>query len=182
MKSLKLITRRLLSAALLLAVCFAIAGHASVTHAQDLQTSVSIPSLNINAAITEIKLKQFPGGKITWDTLNLGLNVGHLEGTAWLDAPGNIVLGAHSELAERTPGIFYTLDRIKTGDAVVLANGSETRTYTVTQIYQVEFKDLNPIYPASSDIVTLITCDTGSYNASTGVYNKRLIVVAERSG
>jgi sortase (surface protein transpeptidase) len=50
----------------------------------------------------------------------------------------------------------------------------------VTEAYEVEVTDMAPVYPTTTDRITLITCDTGSYNASTGNYNKRLIVVAER--
>lgn len=141
---------------------------------------LNIPDLNISTPIVEIKIKQFPNGELTWDTQNLGMNVGHLEGTAWVDAPGNIVLGAHSELAKRQAGIFYDLDQLALGDKIQLINGAETREYVVTQSYEVEVTDMAPVYPTTTDRITLITCDTNSYDPETGAYNKRLIVVAER--
>ena len=151
-----------------------------IAQAQDNQPTLTIPSLAISAPITEINIQQFPNGSITWDTANLGMNIGHLQGTAWLDAPGNIVLGGHSELAERVPSIFYTLDQIQIGEVITLTTGAETRQYTVTQIYQVPYTDLGPVYPTTTERLTLITCDTDSYNTATGVYNQRIIVVAER--
>jgi LPXTG-site transpeptidase (sortase) family protein len=169
--------QRCLSALLLIAILgllstFAFASSSDVT--------LNIPALNINTPIVEIKIKQFPNGELTWDTQNLGMGVGHLEGTAWVDAPGNIVLGAHSELAKRQQGVFYNLDQLQIGDEIQLIRDAETREYVVTEAYEVEVTDMAPVYPTTTDRITLITCDTGSYNASTGNYNKRLIVVAER--
>jgi len=150
------------------------------TRANGSDVLLNIPALNISTPIVEIKIKQFPNGELTWDTQNLGMNVGHLEGTAWVDAPGNIVLGAHSELAKRQEGIFYNLDQLALGDEIQLIQGTETREYLVTQAYEVEITDMAPVYPTTTDRITLITCDTGSYDPATGKYNKRLIVVAER--
>jgi LPXTG-site transpeptidase (sortase) family protein len=152
----------------------------TVVGAQENQTTLNIPSLAISAPITEINIRQFPDNSITWDATNLGMNIGHLAGTAWLDTPGNIVLGGHSELEQRTPGIFYTLDQIQLGDVIVLSTADETRQYTVTQVYQVPYTDLGPVYPTDGERLTLITCDTGSYNTATGTYSNRIIVVAER--
>jgi LPXTG-site transpeptidase (sortase) family protein len=154
----------------------------AIAYAQDTGATLSIPSLNVTASIVEVNLRQFPNGKMTWDTQALGMNVGHLENTAWLDTPGNIVLGGHSELAQRTQGVFYMLVNIKMGDSIMLTRGEDTRQYIVTQIYQVDFDDLSPVYPTASELLTLITCDTGSYNTSNGNYNRRMIVVAERAG
>jgi LPXTG-site transpeptidase (sortase) family protein len=150
------------------------------TRADSSDVILNIPALNISTPIVEIKIKQFPNGELTWDTQYLGMNVGHLEGTAWVDAPGNIVLGAHSELANRKPGIFYELDELEIGDEIELVQDTETRQYVVSRMYEVEVTDVQPVYPTTNEQITLITCDTNSYDGSTGNYNKRLIVVAER--
>ncbi|MEO1443709.1 MAG: hypothetical protein AAFV33_25130, partial [Chloroflexota bacterium] len=48
--------------------------------------AIFIPSAGIYAPVITSIIR---GG--TWDVDNLGLNVGYLEGTAWVGRPGNIV-------------------------------------------------------------------------------------------
>ena len=169
--------RYTLSALLLIAVFGLVSGFA---RADSNDLMLNIPSLSIRTLIVEIAIMQLPSGEASWDTRNLGMQVGHLEGTAGLYETGNIVLGAHSELEQRRQGIFYTLNQIEIGDAVELVRDTETREYVVTQAYLVDIQDLSPVYPTSNDQITLITCDINSYDSATGEYHKRLIVVAER--
>ena len=42
----------------------------------------------------------------SWDISQLRTNVGHLEGTSWLNQNGNIVLAAHVELSDGTRGAW----------------------------------------------------------------------------
>ena len=182
MKHLKTVQNLLISTIILLAGFAAFAVFPSTIHAQDNGVTLTLPSLGLSVPVGEIGTRQLADGSTIWDMQNQGMNIGHLSGTAWLDTPGNMVIAGHSELAQRVHGTFYTLDQMKTNDTFTLSFGSETRQYTVTQVYTVDLSDLSPLYPTADERVTLITCDTGSYTASTGVYNKRIIVVGQRSG
>jgi len=138
--------------------------------------SIFIPTAGIYASIIRVFLENG-----SWNVDNLGNNVGHLEGTAWMGpAPGNIVLSGHVELRDGSPGVFAHIDELQVGALVVLKQGEEERRYAVTEIRVVEPTDLTPIYPTTTDRLTLITC--GDYDFIRNVYQERIVVVAERFG
>lgn len=137
-------------------------------------SSLLIPSAGIYAPIIQVYLD----GE-SWDVSQLGMNVGHLQGTAWLDSqPGNIALSAHIEMSDGRPGTFARLDEVQVGDLIILKESDAERRYTVTAVQNVAPDDLTPLYPSSSERVTLITC--GSYNFLQDAYLDRVVVVAER--
>ncbi|MDX1995162.1 MAG: sortase [bacterium] len=138
-------------------------------------TRLFIPSAGIEAPITQV----FLDSSGSWDVSYLGQTVGHLQGTAWLDdAPGNIVLSGHVELADGRQGVFATLDEVTQGEIIIITRGDEERRYVVTTVSEVEPDDLTPLYPTDEEILTLITC--GEYNFFSDQYEVRQVVVAER--
>lgn len=154
----------------------------SPTAAQDEGVSISIPSIDVNAPIVSVALRQYNNGITTWDVSRLRMTVGHFEGTAWFGDGGNILLGGHSESSRGRADIFFNLDQIQAGaEIVVTVNGTVYR-YSVVNVYRVNQDDLTPVYPTTHEQLTLMTCDVGSYNASTGEYQDRIIVVAHRVG
>jgi LPXTG-site transpeptidase (sortase) family protein len=135
--------------------------------------SLSIPTVNIYAPIITFYLDGVSWAIDPWEN-----NVGYLQGTAWVDVPGNIALGGHSEYPDGTPGIFNGLYGVNIGDPIYLnVNGSQRR-YIVTEKRSVRFDDLSVVYPTTSERLTLITCDIPSYDAGTNFYWERLVVVA----
>jgi len=174
--------KSLLSSLVLLVSITLFAAFPVIIHAQDTAVTLAIPSLNLSAPVTEIAAQTLSDGTTVWGTQNLGMQIGHLQGTAWLDAPGNMVIAGHSELAKRKHGTFYTLDQMQINDTLTLTYGTETRQYVVMEIYSVDASDASSLYPTDHERMTLITCDISSYNAATGVYSKRIIVVAQRAG
>lgn len=137
------------------------------------QASLYIPGAGVSAPIIPVYLS----GE-SWDVTQLGDNVGHLEGTAWLDKPGNIVLSGHVERRNGRPGIFASLNNLAAGDEIILLVEGSERRYRVSELKTVEPDDLTPLYPTTSDVLTLITCD--EYDFLQNTYQKRTIVVAER--
>lgn len=140
--------------------------------------TISIPSIGVSAPIVSIGIRSFPNGDVTWDTTELTTQVGFLQGTAWFGQGGNIVLGGHSELAERAPSVFYDLDQVAVGDEIVINSNGEEIRYRVTQVFNVSARDLSILYPSTTERLTIMTCDTSSL--SGGTYNRRDVVVAER--
>jgi LPXTG-site transpeptidase (sortase) family protein len=136
-------------------------------------TTLYIPSAGIYAPVIEV----FLDGN-SWDIRNLGTNVGHLQGTAWLDTPGNIVLSGHVEMADGRLGVFATIEELAQGDLVVLQHGTEERRYGVREISRVAPDDLHVLYPTQSEQLTLITCD--AYDFFQNAYLERVVVVADR--
>jgi sortase A len=132
-----------------------------------------IPSLGVYAPVIEVYLD----GQ-SWDVSNLGMNVGHLQGTAWVDLPGNIVLSAHVEMADGRRGIFAALREMQAGELVILQHGTEERRYSVGEPFTVEPTDLSVLYPTTEEQLTLITCD--AYDFLQDTYEQRVVVVAER--
>lgn len=139
-------------------------------------TSISIPAIGVNAPIVTIGIRAFPDGSVTWDTTNLTTQVGYLDGTSWFGEGGNVVLGGHSELAERAPSVFYNLDDLNVGDEIVVTvNGTQHR-YTVTRKFDVATSDLSIVYPTNNEQLTIMTCDIDSY--VNGTYARRTVIVA----
>lgn len=138
--------------------------------------SIFIPAAGIAAPIIRVYLDG-----VSWNVDNLGENVGHLEGTTWMGSgPGNIVLSGHVEMRDGGAGIFATIGDLSTGDLIVITEGDVEQNYTVTEVYSVAPDDLSPVYPSTTDRLTLITCD--SYDFFQNAYTERIIVVAERIG
>ena len=131
-------------------------------------SSIFIPSAGVLSPIVRIYLDG-----TSWDVDGLGMNVGHLEGTSWLDrGPGNIVLSAHVEMRDGRAGAFAFI-----GDLVILKQGNEERHYAVTEIRNVAPDDLSVVYPTTSERLTLITCD--GYDFLQNAYTERTVVIAE---
>jgi LPXTG-site transpeptidase (sortase) family protein len=115
----------------------------------------------------------------SWDVTTLGMNAGHLQGTGWVDQPGNIVLAGHVELRDGRAGIFKRIGQLAIGDPILLELPEEQRTYTVRTILETEPGDLSAIAPTTADQLTLITC--GAYDFLSDTYQVRVVVVAERT-
>jgi len=133
-----------------------------------------IPNANVVSNIVPV----FLGGTGSWNIQFLGGNVGHLQGTGWIDAPGNIVLAGHIEQSDGTPGIFAGLSQIAFGDDVILEIEGERRVYTVSTIRETSPQDLSVLYPTPVEQVTLITCD--QYDFISNSYLARIVVTALR--
>lgn len=141
-----------------------------------MNASIFIPAAGVYAPVIRVYLEAG-----SWNVDRLGNNVGHLEGTAWFNnPPGNIVLSGHVELRDGSAGIFASLGKLNPGDLIVVSQGDEERRYSVTEIYSVKPDNLSPIYPTSTERLTLITCD--SYNFLRNTYDERVIVIADRLG
>lgn len=131
--------------------------------------ALSIPSANIYSPIITFYLDGTSWAIDAWER-----RVGHLQGTAWLDKPGNIALGGHSQMPDGRPGIFNGLYGVKIGDPIFLGD----RRYIVSEIRTVHYRDLSVIYPTPTDRLTLITCDIPSFDSDTSLYQDRLVVIA----
>jgi len=138
------------------------------------EAQLLIPAAGINAPVIRVYLD----GQ-SWDVSNLGMNVGHLQGTRWMnEGPGNIVLSGHVEMRDGRKGIFAEIGALTDGDVVILQYRGQEQRYQVVEIRNVDPNDLSPVYPTESDLLTLITCD--AYDFFQDSYQERTIVVAER--
>src|SRR5690606_16989095 len=138
--------------------------------------SIHIPALGVTSGIGEFTLNGRSWNINPWES-----GIGHLQGTGWFDAGGNIALGGHSWLPDRTPGIFANLHTVKAGDEVIVNVGGEERHYTISNVKSVSMYDLSVLYPVDGEQITLITCDAASFDPSSDMYYQRIIVTAYRS-
>jgi LPXTG-site transpeptidase (sortase) family protein len=132
---------------------------------------LDIPSISLDLAVVTAP---FTGQ--TWDFSNIERMAGYFEGTPLPGVGGNVVIGAHSELANRVPGPFYRLSRVREGADIFVMYGGQRFRYRVTATWTVDPSDVSPVYDANGDALTLLTCS--GYN--DGVYRTRFIVRAMR--
>jgi|GEM_PF-1258431 len=141
--------------------------------------SLYVPGANIVSPITHFPLD---GIGRTWVIDPWEHLVGHFEGTAWMNATGNIVLGGHSEYPNGTPGIFANLYNVGIGDEIFLRDGATEQRYVVVNVRSVDYRDISVVYPTGHNRLTLITCDIPSYVATQGIYYERLVIIADEIG
>lgn len=134
---------------------------------------IEIPSLDINVNITTAYIRGD-----TWDFSPITSKAALLDLLPMPGDIGNTVIGAHSELAGRDPGPFYYLGEIQIGDEIIITFEGNTFRYAVSETWHVAPDDLTPLYPTTTEILTLLTCD--DYNPTTGSYQQRFIVRAAR--
>ncbi len=139
------------------------------------RANLTAPSIGINASIVDVYLD----GQ-SWDVSALGNNVGHLQGTGWFGASGNIGLAGHVEMGDGRTGIFRNIEKMAKGDPIYLSLGALQQNYEVTEVKRVKPDDLSILTPSKVDTITLITCDLGAYNLLQNTYGDRVVVVAQR--
>ncbi len=130
-----------------------------------------IPGVGISAAI----ITAFLDGE-SWNVSQLGGNVGHLQGTAWLGTPGNLVLAGHVTLRDGSRGIFAAIAEMQPGDSVYIIEDDVEWHYQVVERRNVAPNDLSVLYPTEAPELTLITCD--SYDFFSDSYLERVVVQA----
>ncbi len=121
-------------------------------------TRIQIPALKVDAPIV-----QGDG----WEQLKKG--VGQHIGSANPGKAGNIVLTGHDDVFGE---IFRELDKLKTGDVIILFNAQRTFTYIVTGSEIVEPTRVDVMTATTQPVVTLISCYPYM------VDNKRIVVRA----
>jgi LPXTG-site transpeptidase (sortase) family protein len=136
-------------------------------------TTLFIPTAGIFSYVVQAYLDG-----TSWDISQLRSNAGHLEGTPWVDQPGNVVISGHVELSTGQPGIFADLIDVQIGETVIVHSVGVDYVYIISEIYNTRPDDLQPLMPTTTDRLTLITCN--SYDFLSNTYQERVIIVAER--
>lgn len=146
---------------------------ATSTVSANASAHLSISSINVDSSIV-----QFPISGDTWAIDPWENRIGHLEETAWFGQPGNTVLAGHSVMPDGSAGIFANLNQLVVGDQFTLFDGLADVVYQVSEVKVVSEFDVSVIYPTEDTRLTLITCETSSFNADTQTYADRLVVIA----
>jgi len=83
---------------------------------------------------------------------SLAFGVGHIDGTARPNAPGNCVLAGHRD------GEMAFLERVRPGDVLRLRTAAASGDYVIDGIRVVARTDTAPLRAAGADRLTLVTC------------------------
>lgn len=86
------------------------------------------------------------------DELALNRGVGRIEGTAALDASGNVGIAGHRD------GYFRILKGIEVGDRVELETLSGRRSFRVAETMIVDPSAVHVLEPSDTPVLTLVTC------------------------
>jgi sortase A len=105
---------------------------------------IQVPSINVDAPVV-----QGDG----WEQLKKG--VGQHVGSADPGKDGNVVLSAHNDIFGE---IFRDLDRLETGDQVILYTNQRSYTYVIVDSKIVEPTDVSVMDDSAQPTVTLISC------------------------
>jgi LPXTG-site transpeptidase (sortase) family protein len=130
---------------------------------------LSIPSLKINLSVVNAPFRQ-----ATWDFSNIIGQAGHLEGLPMPGQRSNVVIGGHSELSQRRPGVFYHLAELEKGDAIVVNYGGHKYIYQVVSKREVSPLRTEVLSSTSNETLTLMTCS----GYIRGQYTTRLVIQA----
>jgi Sortase domain len=138
-----------------------------------------IPVLNVHRAVEAVGTNRF-------GVMNLpvnGWNAGWYNGGPIPGAPGDAVIEGHAGFPGQ-PMIFGHLSTLRAGDqvVVVLGDGSQRLFVVVSQAtFPVGKAPVGLGEPYGPPRLTLITC-TGSFDASTYSYSRRLVVELSYAG
>lgn len=108
----------------------------------DYLATLKIPAINLS-------VKVYQGT----DSAQLAKGAGHFTDTSIWD--GNVAVAAHNRGVNNHFGRIHTLDD---GDKITLTTKLGTRTYAVTDVYQVSENDSSMLTDTSGNYITLITC------------------------
>lgn len=148
-----------------------VGGEGAPTNGPQLATRLVIPTLGVDAPVVEVPIING-----TWDVSKLENEVAHLGGTAQPGQNGNTVLSGHVTLRSGW-GPFMHLERLQSGDTVIVYAGDENYTYRVVGTKHVLPDDVSVTYPTFAPTLTLITCTT--WDADNPTYAERVAVLAE---
>ncbi|MFQ6101908.1 MAG: sortase [Anaerolineae bacterium] len=120
---------------------------------------IQIPAIGVDGPVVEGD---------DWESLKQG--AGHHVGSANPGESGNCVISAHNDIFGE---IFRDLPDLDLGDEIFVHTASQVYRYIVTQKRIIEPTGVDVMYPASSPVLTLISC------YPYGIDTHRIIVIAE---
>jgi len=120
---------------------------------------IQIPAIGVDAPVVEGD---------DWEALKQG--AGHHVGSANPGESGNCVVSAHNDIFGE---IFRNLPDLDLGDEVFVYTTSQVYRYVVTQKRVIEPAEVSVMYPASSPVLTLLSC------YPYGIDTHRIVVIGE---
>ncbi|CAN5165766.1 hypothetical protein BH09PAT1_BH09PAT1_5200 [soil metagenome] len=140
-------------------------------------TTLKIPSLGVVATVESVGMDSQGRMDIPKNDFNVAwYNLGFKPGSI-----GSSVIDGHFDRASGAPAIFYTLNKLKNGDKIIVAdNAGHQLTFVVTDKSLYPFNDfpLQKVFNTTDQPrLNLITCD-GVWNSTSHKYSQRLVIFA----
>ncbi len=135
-------------------------------------TRLMIPALGLD---TEVKYVPFDG--LSWLITGLRHEVAWLGGSSWPGLGSNTVLAGHVTVAGLGNGPFRFLEKLTSGEIVVLYTEENMYTYQVREQFTVDPVDIGITQPTVKPQITLITCT--DWDDQDDFYRSRRILVAD---
>ena len=126
---------------------------------------ISIPKINLQQVIVD-------GTSVN----DLRLGPGHYLGTPLPGEAGNVAIAGHRTTWGRP---FRNLDKLVTGDQIIITTPRADVMYRVTRIFVVKPDDLSVIAPTSGNMLTLTTCNPPYSAVQRLVVRARLVTVGK---
>jgi LPXTG-site transpeptidase (sortase) family protein len=137
---------------------------------------IMIPSLNVNAPIVSVGIKDDKSMEIPGADEAGWYRLGALPG----DATGSAVIAGHVD-HKKEPGVFLELRRLNVNDEIAVTDDSGAlHGYRVTERYQVDKEALPTSELFRRDgppVLTLITCG-GSFDTKNRSYDDNIVIRA----
>jgi LPXTG-site transpeptidase (sortase) family protein len=115
---------------------------------QSLTEDLGLPVGILRVPKIDLEVPVFTGT----DDLTLNRGVGWIEGTAPVDASGNIGIAGHRD------GFFRGLKDVVVGDSIELETLAGTREFVIDHISIVDPSNVSVLAPTERPTVTLVTC------------------------
>ena len=146
----------------------------AVQRAAVVGNSLSLPSIGFRAPIVEV-------GTTASNNIDVpaGMQVGRWVGSALPGQPGAVFLDGHVD------GVFAQLHKVTVGQTVRMTYSNQVYAYTVVHTEVVPLNGIDmyralSVMGTASEGLNIMTC-AGSYVASMGTYDHRLVVYAVRA-
>ncbi|MCI0519543.1 MAG: sortase, partial [Chloroflexi bacterium] len=122
-------------------------------------------------------VKYVPFDGLTWLIAGLQQEVAWMGETSWPGLGGNTALAGHVSLRTGDDGPFRHLDKLQTGDAVLVYTEENEYIYRVRERVITEDTNLSVLAQTTGNQLTLITCT--NWDGILGIYRDRLVVYAD---
>jgi LPXTG-site transpeptidase (sortase) family protein len=135
-------------------------------------TRIIIPAMQLD---TEVKYVPYDG--FTWMITGLRQEIAWMGNTSWPGLGGNTGLAGHVTVAGMGDGPFRYLDKLPSGELVLLYTEKNIYTYQVRESKVINDGDMSVTLPTDNPQVSLITCV--DWDEESHTYLNRLVVTAD---
>jgi LPXTG-site transpeptidase (sortase) family protein len=111
--------------------------------------TLSIPAIGVEAPV-------FESGD---NMADMSHGVAHFPHSSVWD--GNVCFSAHNVNFDGSQGYFYALHTLKPGDEITYSTSAGERTYSVSEITEIDEMDWSDLMRTDENRLTLVTCITG---------------------